>query len=377
VDDGPPGERRDFFISYTEADQGWAEWISWQLEGAGYSVLVRAWDMIPGSNWVNVMNRATRFAERTIVVLSRSYLEHSEFGIAEWSAAFRRDPIGLARRLIPVRVEDCAVDGLLAGITHVDLFPFSDERDVRDQLLATVGAAVAGRAKPLVEPPLPARAGVVSAPTGARPPAAPRMDVGAHAAPESAPPAAASGRGPDWTKIGMIGVAIAIAISAAIVIPVLASNNGLSAPSTAPTSAPSPAPVVPTSVVAAPSSGEPVALSAVPHGARSVTVTAEVDRPPSPGRAYWFVLEVHDVSGTHSEWYPQREVDGSVSFPIPLPDDVDLTRPRTGAIYEVASETGADYRSGRPDPKRPDDDFLLAKPCTCEVSEVVDLPFRS
>ena len=47
-------------------------------------------DMVPGTNWVNVINQATRFAERTIVVLSRSYLEHSEFGIAEWSAALRR-----------------------------------------------------------------------------------------------------------------------------------------------------------------------------------------------------------------------------------------------------------------------------------------------
>jgi hypothetical protein len=345
---------------------------------AGYSVLVRAWDMIPGSNWVNVMNQATRFAERTIVVLSTSYLEHSEFGIAEWSAAFHRDPIGLARRLIPVRVEDCAVDGLLAGITHVDLFQLSGERDIRDQLLATVRAAVAGRAKPLVEPPLPGQPGVVSASTRVRPPAVPRRDASPHAAPGSAPPAAA-GRGRGWTKIGMIGAVLGIVIAAAVVIPVLASNDRptapSAAPSAAPTSAPSSVPVVPTGVVADPTSIAPVALAAVPHGARSVTVTAEVDAPPSPGHAFWFVLEVHEVSGTHSEWYPQREVDGSVSFSITVPGDVDLTRPRTGAIYEVVPETGADYRSGRPDPKQPGNDFLLAEPCDCEVSNVVDLPF--
>jgi hypothetical protein len=33
----------DFFISYTKADQGWAEWIAWQLEQAGYSTVLQAW----------------------------------------------------------------------------------------------------------------------------------------------------------------------------------------------------------------------------------------------------------------------------------------------------------------------------------------------
>jgi hypothetical protein len=40
AEDGSPAGP-DFFVSYTEVDRGWAEWIAWQLEAAGYSTVVR------------------------------------------------------------------------------------------------------------------------------------------------------------------------------------------------------------------------------------------------------------------------------------------------------------------------------------------------
>jgi hypothetical protein len=39
--------RWDFFVSYTQADLGWAEWVAWELEDAGYRVIVQVWDMAP------------------------------------------------------------------------------------------------------------------------------------------------------------------------------------------------------------------------------------------------------------------------------------------------------------------------------------------
>ena len=36
------GKAADFFVSYTSADRAWAEWIAWQLEQAGYQVIVQA-----------------------------------------------------------------------------------------------------------------------------------------------------------------------------------------------------------------------------------------------------------------------------------------------------------------------------------------------
>jgi hypothetical protein len=41
---------KDFFVSYNRADRDWAEWIAWQLEEAGYSVVIQDWDFRPGEN---------------------------------------------------------------------------------------------------------------------------------------------------------------------------------------------------------------------------------------------------------------------------------------------------------------------------------------
>ena len=43
--------KRDFFISYTSADKGLAEWIAWQLEENGYTTFLQAWDFRPVSNF--------------------------------------------------------------------------------------------------------------------------------------------------------------------------------------------------------------------------------------------------------------------------------------------------------------------------------------
>src|SRR5215471_2066812 len=60
---------KDFFVSYNRADRQWAEWIAWRLEEAGYAVIVQAWDIRPGSNFILEMDNAARETERTIAVL--------------------------------------------------------------------------------------------------------------------------------------------------------------------------------------------------------------------------------------------------------------------------------------------------------------------
>jgi TIR domain-containing protein len=61
---------RDFFISYTQVNRPWAEWIAVQLEAAGYTTVLQAWDFRPGSDFLHQMQQATTTAERTIAVLS-------------------------------------------------------------------------------------------------------------------------------------------------------------------------------------------------------------------------------------------------------------------------------------------------------------------
>src|SRR5205814_6853632 len=93
-----------FFISYNRADRQWAEWIAWQLEEAGYSTILQAWDFRPGSSFVLEMDRATKEAKRTIVVLSPYYL-NAVYTQLEWAEAFRQDPKADRAIMLPVRVK--------------------------------------------------------------------------------------------------------------------------------------------------------------------------------------------------------------------------------------------------------------------------------
>ena len=111
---------KDFFISYTSADRAWAEWIAWQLEEAGGTVVIQAWDFRPGSNFVQGMQEAAKGTERTIAVLSPDYLT-SLFTQPEWQAAFTQDPTGEKKTLLPIRVRECELKGLLAPTVYIDL----------------------------------------------------------------------------------------------------------------------------------------------------------------------------------------------------------------------------------------------------------------
>jgi tetratricopeptide (TPR) repeat protein len=128
---------RDFFISYTGVNRSWAEWIAVQLEAAGHSTVLQAWDFRPGADFLHQMQQATSTAGRTIAVLSPAYFG-SEFGEAEWRAAFVKDPTGELGLLVPVRVQECAPPGLLASRVYVDLVD-TDEPTARRLLLAGVG----------------------------------------------------------------------------------------------------------------------------------------------------------------------------------------------------------------------------------------------
>src|SRR4051812_40277858 len=105
----------DFFISYTQADRPWAEWIDAVLRQAGYTTKIQAWDFRPGQNFIIEMHRAAAGSDRTIAVLSPDYLR-SLYAMAEWAAAFAADPDGTKGKLVPVLVREAELDGLLSAI---------------------------------------------------------------------------------------------------------------------------------------------------------------------------------------------------------------------------------------------------------------------
>jgi TIR domain len=84
---------RDFFITYTSADRAWAEWIAWELETAGYTTLIQAWDFRPAIDWAIKMQEGATEWSRVLAVLSPRFFE-SKYTKAEWSSAFARDPTG-------------------------------------------------------------------------------------------------------------------------------------------------------------------------------------------------------------------------------------------------------------------------------------------
>jgi tetratricopeptide (TPR) repeat protein len=141
---------KDFFVSYNSKDHAWAEWIAWELEEAGYSAIIQAWDFRPGGNFVLEMQKASSEAERTIAVLSPNYLS-ALFTQPEWSAAFTQDPTGEKGILLPVRVLPCELQGLWPSIIYINLVE-KNEEEARNTMLAGVKRE---RAKPTEKPRFP------------------------------------------------------------------------------------------------------------------------------------------------------------------------------------------------------------------------------
>ncbi|OHV44856.1 toll/interleukin-1 receptor domain-containing protein [Pseudofrankia sp. BMG5.36] len=150
--DPATGKKIDFFISYAPHDEEHATWIAFELEEAGYTTVIKAWDFVAGTHVIQEMHQAVQKATRTIAVLSMAYLAEA-YAQAEWQQAWRDDPLGEQRKLLVVRVEDCDRPGLLHQMISVDIFGRTPQ-EARDQLLK---AARGGRHKPPSAPAFPTR----------------------------------------------------------------------------------------------------------------------------------------------------------------------------------------------------------------------------
>jgi tetratricopeptide (TPR) repeat protein len=132
----------DFFVSHADDDQPWAEWIAAQLKAAGYGVIVKAWDFLPGENRLTRLDEALATSKHTLCVLSQAYVDSEA---ATRTAAYYQDLQGKERALIPVRIGACEVPPLLGPIVAIDLSEVDDEDDARHRLLS----GVAERAEPV------------------------------------------------------------------------------------------------------------------------------------------------------------------------------------------------------------------------------------
>jgi len=151
-------------VSYSKVDKAWAEWIAWQLEAGGYRAILRAWDFVAGSSRIHGIQQAVIMAARTIAVVSAAYVT-SAYEAPEWETAFDSDRSGAGRKLLPVRIEDCSLPGLLGTRVAIDLFDVNEDV-ARERLLE---AAAGKRGKPDRPPGFPGRRDATAPPQFPKP----------------------------------------------------------------------------------------------------------------------------------------------------------------------------------------------------------------
>ena len=148
----------DFFIDYHQADISWAKWIVWQLRDAGYSVVDQQ-DFQPGTNRVLRVDEAMNTTKRLLILLSPDYLrepttDNSLSGGTIWSAMLIQDARGREGKLVPIRVRECTLNGLLAPLIAIDLIG-KYEHEARFLLLSFLSTATEETS--ISPPPFPGR----------------------------------------------------------------------------------------------------------------------------------------------------------------------------------------------------------------------------
>lgn len=139
---GAADKRRDFFISYTGSDGAWATWVAHQVELAGYTVLIQAWDF-DRSSFIVQMEDAVHRSDRLLAIYSDAYLR-SRWSRFEWAAYMKKRPAGI----IPVHIEETGFPSLLDAQVRINLIGLG-EQDARDRLLREIaGIAPPGHGRP-------------------------------------------------------------------------------------------------------------------------------------------------------------------------------------------------------------------------------------
>lgn len=123
-------EGRGTLVSYTADDLSWAEWVGQVLESAGLSVLMQAWDVPAGANFVEWIGKQLLCARHVVALYSRNYFS-SYWCTQEWTSALVR------RSLIPVRVENVVPPPPLDTRNYIDVFNV-DEGTAQRRLLEAV-----------------------------------------------------------------------------------------------------------------------------------------------------------------------------------------------------------------------------------------------
>jgi tetratricopeptide (TPR) repeat protein len=142
------------FISYSHKDSDWVRnWLMPKLENAGIPVHIDFRDFEIGVAAVLNMERAVEKSVKTILVLTTNWVE-SEFTQFEGIMLQTQDPIGLKKRILPLKLNGCELPARLQILTYAD-FRDKDDWDFQfERLTGQIQQDFAKLAAPVVKFPL-------------------------------------------------------------------------------------------------------------------------------------------------------------------------------------------------------------------------------
>ncbi len=129
---------KDFFVSYTGSDLEYATWVAEILETNGFKVTIQAWDFKPGDNFVSKINESLLECKKLVVILSNSYLK-SKWCEAEWTSKLAEQIKLNEQRIIPIRIEDVNLSGLLSPIVYIDIVDKREDDAIREIINGVTG----------------------------------------------------------------------------------------------------------------------------------------------------------------------------------------------------------------------------------------------
>lgn len=112
--DSPSRERLKIFISYARDDRRVAQLVAERLSAAGASVLLDL-EMPMGASFTDSLVEAIRSSDCVIALMSPSYFA------SRWSQAEIVQSLDSGKRVIPVLVRPCEIEGPLSYLQWLDL----------------------------------------------------------------------------------------------------------------------------------------------------------------------------------------------------------------------------------------------------------------
>jgi tetratricopeptide (TPR) repeat protein len=130
--------------------------LDFTLREAGYATKVQGYDFMVGKSFVNAMDEALKQSRLVACLLSPAYLDSRWCG-EEWQAALVKD------KLLPLRIAECDLDGLLAPRAYLDLVGVP-EAEARERIVAELKKRDGENPRPKVKPAFPHSAALAPGP---------------------------------------------------------------------------------------------------------------------------------------------------------------------------------------------------------------------